>query len=112
MAPAGGWLSGARRLLDHQREDSVEEGYLLLPEAMRSLAEGDAATGHATFGQAFEIGERFRNQDLVTMAQHGQGQALIMLRDVPGGMALFDEAMVAVIADEVSPIVAGLCTAA
>jgi hypothetical protein len=107
MARAGGWLARARRLLDDLQEDCVEEGYLLLPGALQSVAEGDAATAYATFGQAAKIGGRFRDQDLVTLAQHGQGQALIMLGEAARGMALLDEAMIAVTADEVSPIVAG-----
>jgi hypothetical protein len=63
---------------------------------------------HATFSQAAKIGGLFGDQDLVTLAQHGQGQALIMLGEAARGMALLDESMVAVTADEVSPIVAGV----
>jgi tetratricopeptide (TPR) repeat protein len=108
MAQAGGWLARAQRLLDDHQEHCVEEGYLLLPVALQSVGEGDAATAYATFSQAAKIGGLFGDQDLVTLAQHGQGQALIMLGEAARGMALLDESMVAVTADEVSPIVAGV----
>jgi DNA-binding NarL/FixJ family response regulator len=107
MAQAGGWLARAQRLLDDHGEDCVEEGYLLLPVALQSVAEGDAASAYATFSQAAKIGGRFGDPDLVTLAQHGQGQALIVLGEAARGMALLDEAMIAVTADEASPIVAG-----
>ena len=107
MAQAGGWLARARRLLDDHHEDCVEEGYLLLPLALQSIADGDAAAAYATFSQATKIARRFGDLDLVTLGQHGQGQALIMLGEATTGMVLLDEAMVAVTADEASPVVAG-----
>ena len=107
MAPANGWLSRAQRLLDGHRGDCVENGYLLLPAAFLSISEGDAATSQATFAEAARIGRDFSDPDLVTLAEHGQGQALIALGESTTGMALLDRAMVAVVADEASPIVAG-----
>ena len=54
------WLARARRLLDgHQ--PCVEQGYLLVPIALQSIGEGDAATAHATFSEAANIGDRFRD---------------------------------------------------
>jgi DNA-binding CsgD family transcriptional regulator/tetratricopeptide (TPR) repeat protein len=107
FARAGGWFARARRLLDDGQHDCVERGYLLLPIAVQSIAEADAATAYATFLQAAEIGERFRDRELVTMARHGQGRALIGLGETAAGMVLLDEVMVAVTAGEVSPIVVG-----
>jgi hypothetical protein len=72
LARGGGWLARARRLLDDGRLDCVEQGYLLLPAALQSMAGGDAATACATFGQAAEIGGRFRDPDLETLAGLGR----------------------------------------
>jgi tetratricopeptide (TPR) repeat protein len=106
-AQAGGWFARARRLLDDGAHDCVEQGYLLFPVGLGRIMEGDNAGAYTAFGQAFEIGDRFGDPDLVTLAQHGLGRALIRLGQRVQGMALLDEMMVAVTAGEVSPIVAG-----
>src|SRR5918994_88626 len=108
MARGAGWLGRARRLLDEAGLDCVERGYLLVPVALKSMAEGDAAAAYATFCEAAEIADRFGDPDLVTLARLGRGQTLIMLGDTAAGVALLDEVMVAVTAREVSPIMTGI----
>ena len=108
VARGGGWLARAQRLLDEGDRDCVEQGYLLVPTAIQRFAAGDPATAYATFDQAAAIGDRFRNPDLATLARSGQGRALIRLGRIAEGMALLDEVMVAVTADEASPSVAGV----
>jgi DNA-binding NarL/FixJ family response regulator len=105
-AESSGWLARARRLLEGE-PDCVENGYLLVPDAIRAARGGDAATAYAAFVRAAEIGERFADHDLVTLALHGQGRVLVRQGDAARGMALLDEAMVAVAAGEVSPLAAG-----
>lgn len=108
LARGGGWLARARRLLEDGCLDCVEQGYLLLPAALESMAGGDAAAACAAFGQAGEIGGRFRDPDLEVLAGLGRGQALIRLAAKAEGVALLDEVMVAVTAGEVSAVVAGI----
>ena len=107
VAPASGWLARATRILDEAQLDCVVRGYLLIPAAIRYLVQGDAAAGHAAFSQAADIASRFDDPDLASLARHGRGRALIQLGDIAEGVALLDEAMVAVIAGDVTPILAG-----
>jgi DNA-binding CsgD family transcriptional regulator len=107
FARGGGWLARARRLLDDGQRDCAERGHLLVPVAFQHAFEGDWPTAHAISGQAAEIGDRFGDIDLVTLARNIQGRALIGQGKIVEGMTLLDEVMVAVMADEVSEIVAG-----
>jgi ATP/maltotriose-dependent transcriptional regulator MalT len=107
FARAGGWLARARRLLDDGGRECAEQGLLLVPEAFQRAVQGDWRTAYAISGQAAEIGDRFGDVDLVTLARSIQGRALIGQGRTVDGMALLDEVMVAVTADEASEIVAG-----
>jgi DNA-binding CsgD family transcriptional regulator len=107
-ARGGGWFARARTLLTDQPSDCAELGYLLLPIALQSLKEEDAACSLSTFEQAGQIGVRFKDNDLITLSLLGRGQALIMLKDIHAGISLLDEAMAAVDSGEVSPIYEGI----
>jgi DNA-binding NarL/FixJ family response regulator len=106
-ARAGGWLARARRLLEGGPQECVEHGYLLLPLALESIHEGDPEAAAEIFGRATAIGERCGDPDLVALGRNGRGRALIRLGEIREGVALLDEAMVAVEAGEVSPVPAG-----
>jgi DNA-binding NarL/FixJ family response regulator len=106
-ARGGGWLARATRLLDEGGRDCVERGYLLLPLAFQQVMKGEVAAAYATFGQAAQIGDRFGDRDLATLARHGQGRALIRQGEIGRGVALLDEVMVAVTSGDVFPIVVG-----
>jgi DNA-binding CsgD family transcriptional regulator len=107
-ARGGGWLARVGRLLDESPHDCVEQGFVLVPVALRSIHEGDAAGALATFSRAGTIGDRFGDPDLSVLARLGRGQSLIRLGDTAAGVALLDEAMVAVTAGEVSAMVVGI----
>jgi DNA-binding CsgD family transcriptional regulator len=108
MGPASGWLGRAQRLLEREEGECVEQGYMLLPVAFQHEAAGDYEGAAATAGAAAEIGERFGDTDLFALAVHAQGEILLRDGHVREGLGLLDEAMVAVTAGEVSPIVAGI----
>jgi DNA-binding CsgD family transcriptional regulator len=107
FARGGGWLARARRLLDDGQRDCAERGHLLVPVAFQRAFAGDWPSAYAISAQAAEIGDRFGDIDLVTLARNIQGRALIGQGKTVEGMTLLDEVMVAVMADEVSEIVAG-----
>ena len=107
FARAGGWLARARRLLDDGQRDCAERGHLLVPAALQHAFAGDWQSAQAISGQAAEIGDRFGDLELVTVARTIQGRALIGQGKTVKGMALLDEVMVAVMADEVPEIIAG-----
>ena len=103
---AAGWFGRAERLLDDG--DCVERGYLLIPRVLRHVAAGEPAPAEAVASEAVAIGERFGDGDLVALVMQEQAHALIRQGCVEEGLRLLDETMVAVTADELSPIVTGL----
>jgi DNA-binding CsgD family transcriptional regulator len=108
LAQAGGWFARAARLVDRAGTDCAERGYLLLPAALRSEMSDDYSSAHDTAAEAVAIGEQFGDRDLFALAVHVQGHALINLGRVDEGFTLLDEAMLAAIGGELSPIVTGI----
>ena len=106
VAQASGWFARANRLLEHEQE-CAEHGYLLISVAFHQFVAGDYAAGRAAAAQAAAIGGRAGDADLVAFARYLQGRALVHDGEMDEGLALVDEAMVAVVAGELSPIVAG-----
>lgn len=107
LASGGGWVHRAQRLLDDGHRDSVEQGYLRYCASLRMVFEGDVEGAHVGFAGAAEIGDRFRDPELVALCRVGEGRCLIYQGEIVEGMALLDEAMVAITAQEVSPAAVG-----
>ncbi|GAA2146628.1 LuxR C-terminal-related transcriptional regulator [Nocardioides koreensis] len=113
LARGGGWVDRAQRLLDDRKIDCVERGYLRYAAGLRAAFSGEARAGYEAFHAAAEIGVLFRDPELAALARIGEGRCLIWFDRVDEGVALLDEAMVAIEAHDVSAIAIGdaYCTA-
>lgn len=108
-ARGGAWIGRARRLLDERGPgDCPEWGYVLLPDALRALDGDEPDLAYVTFGEAVSIGRRWDDDDLMTLGRLGQGQASLRLGEPARGVALLDEAMLAVETGRVSPLASGI----
>jgi DNA-binding CsgD family transcriptional regulator len=107
LAPAAGWLARGQRFADDV-EGRAEEGCLILGDAVQLMFAGEAERANAMYTRAAEIGVRFGDPDVTSMARLGEGQTAIMLGRTSDGLTLLDEAMVAVTADEASAMMTGL----
>jgi hypothetical protein len=106
LAQSNAWLArGAEHI---EGRDCVEKGYLLLPVAEHQLHRGDTEAAYATAAEAGAIGDRFCDVDLTAAARHVRGRALILQGQVPSGLTLLDQTMLAVVAGELSPMMTGL----
>ena len=104
---AAGWFGRARRLVEREGGDCVERGFLLLERMFELEAAGEVEAAIAAAAAAAATGERFGDADLFALAAQDQGILLIRQGQVAQGLRLLDEAMVAVTAGELSPIVNG-----
>jgi DNA-binding CsgD family transcriptional regulator len=108
MGPATGWFGRGERLLEREKRDCAERGYLLIPVLVGHAIAGDHGAAYETATEIAEVGTRFADRDLIAIGVHEQGHALVRLGRFEEGLRLLDEVMVAVIAGELSPIVTGL----
>jgi DNA-binding CsgD family transcriptional regulator len=108
MAQGGGWLTRAGRLIEEHELDTVERGYLLVPEGLMAMGEGKSDAAFERFSEASSLARRFGDPDLATLGLLGRGQMLLRLGRTAEGLRLFDEAMVSVTTGETSPIISGL----
>jgi len=105
---AGGWLGRAERLLEDEGPDCAEAGYLLLPLVFRHAGSGDLEAAAEVACEAVAVGERFGDRDLFALAAHEHGHLLIRLGRREQGVSLLDEAMLAAVDGELSPIATGI----
>jgi DNA-binding CsgD family transcriptional regulator len=107
-ARGSGWVARAQRLVTDEAPDSVERGYLLLPQVFRASATGDHEAGRVAAAEAGRIGERHGDADLIALARSFEGRALMRQGRLVEGLPLLDEAMLAVTSGQLSPLVTGL----
>lgn len=108
IARASGWFGRAGRLIEREEADHVERGYLLIPVGHQQFESGDLDASARTAARAATIGQRFGDADLLALALHLQGRALLRQGRIDEGLALLDEAMISVSTGELLPQVTGL----
>jgi ATP/maltotriose-dependent transcriptional regulator MalT len=101
-----GWMSRAQRLLRDEPE-GVEHAYLVTLDLENCLAEGDLDAVIERARHVGEMGRRFGDANLVALGILFEGRALVRRGEMREGMSLLDEAMVAVLSDDLIPDWAG-----
>src|SRR5680860_837213 len=107
VAVGGGWQARAERLLDEVTEDAVERGYLYDVALIGHVIKGEFAEAVAIAPKITDYGRRYRDADLLALGVHSEGRLLVYSGQVAEGLQRLDEAMVGVMAGQVSPIAAG-----
>jgi DNA-binding NarL/FixJ family response regulator len=101
-----GWVGRAQRLLRDQPE-GPEHGYALFLELEGGLAGGDAAAVAGAAARVRDLGRRYADPNLVAGGDLFEGRALVRQGRMAEGMALLDEAMLAVLSGQLRPEWAG-----
>lgn len=109
VARASGWIARGRRLLDEAGCDCPEQGYLRIPDAVRTALAGNAEGSLSEFTVVREIGRRFGDTTLATIGHIGVGRSLMRLGRVDEGLRLLDETLVSITLGEVAAPMVGVC---
>ncbi len=109
---ADGWIARMERLLG-DAGDSLDHGYLQYLSGLLAVFSGDLPKAEVDLDRSVQLAERNGDTDLSTLARLALGRVFIFRGDISGGVRLLDEAMVAVLSGETSPVVVGdsYCTA-
>lgn len=106
-ALGSGWLGRSQRVLEDLPE-GPEHGYLRYVIEVEGALDGDDMEAVAAAARGVQdLGRRHDDSDLVACGVLGEGRALLRLGDVPAGMRLLDEAMLAVLHGDLEPAWAG-----
>jgi DNA-binding CsgD family transcriptional regulator len=107
-ARASGWLARAERLVEASDRNCAARALLLVPEILQELDGGDHRRAHTLAGEVLEIAQRCGDHDVQALGMLCRGQATLALGEITRGLRLLDEVMVAVTAEELSPIASGI----
>jgi DNA-binding NarL/FixJ family response regulator len=104
-AASAGWMRRAERALADLPE-GAEHGYPLYLRIGELMGQ-DLDAALAASRRMQDLGRRHGDPTLVALGVYFEGRALIKLEQVPDGLALLDEAMLAALSDELSPLWTG-----
>lgn len=102
-AMVSGWLGRAERLLENQPLHPAH-GWLMRSFIQRALGDGRYDDAIADADRMLEIAEELSCADLQAVALHYQGLGQLNAGRTDGGMRLIEEAAVAAISGELSPM--------
>jgi DNA-binding CsgD family transcriptional regulator len=103
-----GWLQRAGKHAEQTAPDSVERGYLLLPQVFMHRGKGAYEAAVEIADKAIAIGQTQDEPDLVALAGSLKGGILFRLGRIDEGYVPIDEAMLLANSERLSPIVSGV----
>jgi class 3 adenylate cyclase len=103
---AGGWFAQAERLAAEVPESPVH-GYLAWMRGFMAAMQGDLDVAATQNTEALEIATRTNDRNLQTMSLYDKGWILCSQGKPAEGIAVMDEAMVAVVGEEIDPMPTG-----
>ncbi|MEJ2854909.1 MULTISPECIES: helix-turn-helix transcriptional regulator [unclassified Saccharothrix] len=102
-----GWIGKAGRLLEGVPECHAHGYLLLLTRLEPNLHAGRPTEAVEVARQVQELGRRIDRPEVVALGLNGEGRALIKSGHVVDGLALLDEAMIAVLDGRLAPFASG-----
>jgi DNA-binding CsgD family transcriptional regulator len=108
FALGSGWLARVQALCDEYNLDTAARWFVAGQTAAGKMFAGEYAAAVEMFDEAQRNADRLRDVNGMTLSRLGRGQCLIQIGRGSEGLQSLDEVMVAVNADAVSPLVAGL----
>jgi DNA-binding CsgD family transcriptional regulator/tetratricopeptide (TPR) repeat protein len=106
-APGRGWIARAERLAT-DAGDCAAAGLVLVPACLGSLSDGDADGARDLATTMVDLARRLDDLDLLAMGLLSTGEAEYLAGRTAPARKAFDEAMVLVTNDDVSPVLAGI----
>jgi DNA-binding CsgD family transcriptional regulator len=106
-ARGNGWLSRGLHLVE-SADESASLGLLLVLVSRNCLKQGDVEAAHRAARRAVDIAARFEQPDLTVFSRLASALVRLRERQFTEASGHFDEIMVGVTVDEVSPIAVGV----
>ena len=106
MAPVRGWLARAERLLDGEG-DTPAHAWLAVVRTYERMLTGDAPEARQWAQRAIEAGSKC-DPAACALGRVAEARLLILDGDVEPGLALLDEAGVAIVSGDLDPLTTGV----